>query len=196
MPETKTKPMTATERKELRRIIGARFELLDQELAQRRTAIRSKIENDLRESKAKDIAQYEAKLKEFAKEAEKLNDKADALWAEIRAAGLTTGGRTNRYSSGSNNWQYATQICTVNVARNLEVADIKTHVDRASQELFTEHGAAKLDLHKMQLQIEEELAVGALISEQAQSFLERIPQASALLPAPETVKAPALPSGG
>jgi hypothetical protein len=197
MPDTKTKPMTATERKELRRIIGARFELLDAELVQRRQAIRTKIETDLRASKAKEVATFEGKLKDLAKEAEKLNDKAEALWKDIRENGLTPATRSHRHSVGrSPSWQYANQICTINVSRSLEVANIKQHVDHASAELFAEHGAATLDLNKMQLQIEEELAVGALISAEAQSFLARIPQATAILPAPEDVTVPAITIGG
>ncbi|MGE9244472.1 hypothetical protein, partial [Escherichia coli] len=76
-------------RKELRRIISARFELLEQELATRRNAIRNRMETEMRQQKAKDIATYEAKIKELTKDAEKLNAKAEALVTEYKAHGLT-----------------------------------------------------------------------------------------------------------
>ncbi len=189
------KPMTATERKELRRIIAARFALLETELKSRRNAIKIRIENEMRDSKAKDIAAFEERIKELTTDAQALNEKSEKLFAEICKAGLTPIPLRHRNSSYKNNsWQFASDLMTINIIRKLDIANIDNNVQEATKQLLNEHGAAKLDLHKMQLQIEEELALGTIVSEEAQAFLTRIPNADKLLPSPDNIEVPALPA--
>lgn len=192
MPNPATKPMTATERKELRRIISARFELLDQELTTKKKAISANITKQLTDAKATTIAKYERKLAELAAKAQKLNDQSEALGKEIHEAGLTPRGTSAaRRSLPVSSWQFASTMTTTRVVRFLAVANIREATDTALSQLLSEHGVASLDLRRLQLNIEEDLALGTLQSQEARDFLSKIPTADKLLPPSAAVAIPA-----
>lgn len=189
MSETKQKPMTATERKELRRIIGQRFELLDQELAAKRAAVKRKVELEIQARKQERITYYEAALRDLNADAEALVKKGDDLYDAMRQEGLTTS--TQRGLRG-HRWNQAGHAVTVDIARQVGVAKLGEMTQAATAEILEQHGIAKLNLSKMQLDIEERLATSALISDQAQEFLSLIPDPAALLPKPDEVTVPAI----
>lgn len=163
--------MGQRDRQELRRILRARFEILQAQLHQRehelQATIREQIEAEfttqIREAK-KRTARLEAKVK-------KIDEEAKALALDMEEFGVTPG-----------QGRYPSKVFTYEIQSHWSPVEMEKRVDRAYRKLTQAAGLHKMDLRLSQLQLEEEIAIGALGSDEAKAFLEKIPDIDKILP--------------
>lgn len=168
-----TQLMSQRDRTELRRILNARFQLLHEQVYQREQELQRKIENEIR-------TEYEAQVKAAQKKADKLQAKLEKLQAEaeeieteMAAQGVVPGhgGRRSGYP-----------LFTYTLQTEWQPSDLAAKIKRAYSEITEAAGYHKIDLRLQQLQLEEELAIGALGSDEARQFLGKVPTIDTLLP--------------
>lgn len=177
--------MTSRDRNELRRILRARFELLNRQLSVREQEIRAEIAEVIREEHKQAVKAGKKKIAKLQEKAAKLEAEGKALQDELEDAGVGPSGTSRR--NGGYYGHY--NILDVSVNDNLEPIDLQTKIQDAYSKLIAQAGLHKLDLGLQQLELEEELAIGALGSEEAKSFLGKIPSLETLLPKSTDVKA-------
>lgn len=168
--------MTQRDRTELRRILKARFNLLSQQLSQREQELRAEIAEQIRE-------QYKTEIKAASKDISKL--KAEAFKLEAKAKEV----QDKLADKGIGISRYNYNILDISIREDLEPLDLNSQIERAYQKLRTEAGLHKMDLGLAQLQLEEELAIGALSSDEAKDFLGKVPSIDTLLPSNVNIKA-------
>lgn len=168
-----TKLMSQRDRQELRRILRARFELLHAQVYQREQELQRRIEAEIR-------TEHEAQMKAAQKKAERLQAKAEKLLAEaeeieteMAAQGVVPGygGRRSGYP-----------LFTYTIQSEWQPVDLQGKIKRAYSEITEAAGYHKIDLRLQELQLEEELAIGALGSDEAKQFLNKVPTIDTLLP--------------
>lgn len=166
-----TKLMSQRDRAELRRILKARFQLLHQQLHQREREVSNHLENQIRKEHEKAVKQAEKKTLALRKKAEKLAQEARELQAEMKDLGIRP--ETKRYNTELFEW---------NIADGWAPVDLSKKVQAAYKKVAEQAGLHKVDLHLQQLQLEEELAISALGSDEAKNFLSKVPDIDKLLP--------------
>lgn len=172
--------MTSKDRTELRRILKARFELLNKQLSVREQELRTQIAEEIRKDHAKAVKDGQKKIAKLVEKAQKLEAEATTLQQELENSGVGPRGyRRHDYS----------QLMSINWDDRLEPIDITEKINIAYQKLVAAAGLHKLDLGLKQLELEEELAIGALGSDEAKSFLGKIPSLNTLIPPNVDVKA-------
>lgn len=166
-----TKLMSQRDRTELRRILNARFQLLHEQIHQRQheleNQIRTQIESDFTEA----VKLAKKKMDKLRAKGDKLEQEAQEIAEEVLQLGIVP-------TSGS----YAVKPLNVTMAEEWKPKDLNKRVKEALAQITTAAGLHKLDLRLEQLRLEEELAIGALGSDEAKNFLERVPTLDKLLP--------------
>jgi small-conductance mechanosensitive channel len=176
--------MTQRDRTELRRILNARFQLLHQQLHQRQNEVQNSIEKELRKAHEEAIKKAQKRTAALEKKVAKLHVEAKAIAAEMRELGIQPG--SGRYSEE--------KLFTYTFNSDWSPIDLNRKINEAYKKVTEQAGLHKIDLRLKQLQLEEELAIGALGSDEARAFLERVPDIDKLLPMNGNV-AKALESG-
>ena len=167
-----TNLMSQRDRAELRRILKARFQLLHQQLHQREREVSNHLENQIRKEHEKAVKQAEKKTLALRKKAEKLAQEARDLQVEMKGLGI-------RPETGRG---YNTELFEWNFADGWAPIDLSKKVQAAYKKVAEQAGLHKVDLHLQQLQLEEELAISALGSDEAKNFLSKVPDIDKLLP--------------
>lgn len=175
MPDQKI--MSQKDRQELRRILKARYEILHQQLAQRQQEVQNSLAEKIREEHEAAILKAIQKTNAFEKRLSKIAEEAKALTTEMRALGVVPGnGRSYRgYADPETFLSYSLETAW-------SPKDLQEKVNQAYSKITEQAGLHKLDLRMQQLELEEELAIGALGSEEAKTFLDKIPNLDKLLP--------------
>lgn len=200
--------MPQKDRIELRRIMKARFEILSEQLGQRENEIRNQIKADIEsefassvkeaqkrarvfETRAvkidRKVAEFKAKIEE---EAALLKSEAAEFQAEMKEKGVqpTGDGYYHREAVlpavlvNDDRWYDGERFITV--IKDWKPENLGKRVNDAYQAIAREAGLHKLDLRMKELELSEELAIGALSSEEAKGFLGKVPTIDNLLPAP------------
>lgn len=199
--------MSVKDRTELRRILKARFEILRSRLQTRETEVRNALKEQL-EKEHKDAIKeaerrtraLEAKRAKLLKEvdefkgkmrvkAETLRAEGDTLAEEMKDKGVVL--KTRRHYGETNarvvkvsmdNW--ASEDYFIEIQNEWTPSELAEKVNKAYQQIAEEAGLHKLDLDLRELELSEELAIGALASDEAKGFLGKIPNIDNLLPAP------------
>lgn len=172
MPEQKL--MNQKDRQELRRILKARYEILHQQLSQRQQEVQNTIEKQIREDHESAIQKAIKKTAAFEKKLAKLKDEAVELTAEMNGLGIAPGNGYGRH--------YPETFFSYSLETKWSPIDLQVKIQRAYSQVTEQAGLHKLDLRMQQLQLEEELAIGALGSDEAKEFLGKIPDLDKLLP--------------
>lgn len=170
---TTVKLMNQKDRQELRRILKARFQILHQQLHVRQQEVQRSIEEQLRSEHEAAIKEAQKKTESFRKKLEKIMDEARDLTANMEERGIVPGNGRGYYRDTFLSYSLETQWSP---------KDLNRRIQEAYNKITEQAGLHKLDLNLKQLQLEEELAIGALGSEEAQSFLGKIPNLDELLP--------------
>ncbi len=164
--------MSKTERNELRKIIKNRFNLLHGQIAQRE----NEIVNQIRE---RILAENEAKLTEWRDKIRAVNNKVDdAIKAavEVRDAAVDAGVDVSGFA-----WERGYPR---HGDFRVGVRGLDQKIYAEMQALRTGAGFEKLNLKQMEMDLDEELALGILETDDARSFLQRVPTVDTLLPLP------------
>lgn len=167
--------MTQRDRTELRRILKARFELLHKQLDIRKSELLIHLEEEIRAQYKEQVAQAKERTSELEAEAQKFAAKADALQKEMEGMGLTHS-------------HYRYEFFGYNFHTDWQPANLSQKIDEAFKKVTSKADYHKVDLYLKQLELEEELAIGALGSEEAKSFLSKIPTVDTLLPMDDNMK--------
>ena len=189
--------ITATERRELRRIIRDRFELLELQIDQRSAELREMIRERIEARYAKDLLAAEAESAVIIGQAEDLLSKASEIEEKYRERGIVPGEietYTENYKHGrrvkkrKRNYGISTDLFSFEASSGWFPAEIEEETDREFNKLMQEAGDATINLKRQRLELEEELAMDAVQSDAARSFLGRIPTVEQLLPMEDDVK--------
>lgn len=162
---------------ELRRIVRTSFELLDAALKQRKREVKAAIRSEIEKKHKTALTEVRKELKTYVDEATKLQRQAQDAVDRAKNRGI---GFSSRYTTNVIDFD--------NNLHHLEVQGLNDRVEEAYEQIAIEHGAASFDLKRDQLELERDLAIGAIEGEGAQEFLERIPSVDTLLPSPTAVK--------
>lgn len=154
--------MNSTERRDLRKLIAGRFDVLAEQFRQREKQLREQI-------RVRIIAEHAAQVEQARTIMRAASDQLAALNVAIHDP------------------QYGRKIERLDACR-ITVRNMGEAIDAELRALKNEHGSAQLNLSTMRQQLDEELLLGSVTSDEARAFLERIPTLDALLPAPETAK--------
>jgi hypothetical protein len=169
-----TKLMSQRDRGELRRILKARFELLHQQLMQRQHEVSNRIEEQIRKESESAIKEAQRKAAAIQKKAAKLEEEAAQLVADMHAKGVHPG--DGRYHHDNHT------LLQINFTERWSPIDLNKKVQAAYKKVTEQAGVHKIDLRLQQLQLEEELAISALGSDEAKAFLDKVPDIDKLLP--------------
>lgn len=207
MAESKLMPQK--DRIELRRIMRARFEILGEQLGQREQEIRTGIQAEIEAQHAASVKEAQKKARAFETKAAKIDRKvtefrakieeeaqllkaeAEEFQAEMRGKGVvpygdgyyhTRNGQMPAVVVNSDRWYDGERFFIV--AKEWRPEDLNSKVQKAYNEIAQEAGLHKLDLRMKELELSEELAIGALGSDEAKDFLTKVPTIDNLLPAP------------
>lgn len=157
--------MSATERKELRKLI-------DDEFADAQSHIydlASLAERQATEDAEKQFADKQKQLISFVNKIQSIEDKAEAdvkkVKAEMVRAGFVDQGYGNR-RPGTDNWKIKGEREAINKATAIVNSDLN---------------AAIRELQRRRRSVEKDLILGALETEDAKKFVESIPDVSAIL---------------
>lgn len=167
------KPMTQKDRSELRRILKARFELLHQQLRQRKQEVENSLEAKIRAEHEDAIKKAVKKTDAFRKKLQKIEDEARELTAEMKTLGIVPGQGRGYYSENFFSYSLETSWSPI---------DLQKKIQAAYKKIAEQAGLHTMDLNMQQLELEEELAIGALGSDEAKGFLTKIPNIDKLLP--------------
>lgn len=173
MSDTVVKPMAQKDRAELRRILKARFQLLQQQLRQRQMEVSNSIEEKLRFEHEAAIKKAQKKSAALEKKVAKLAEEASEIVTEMRDNGIQPG-EGNRYGRD--------RLFTYEVTMEWSPVDLEKKVQAAYQKITEQAGLHQIDLNLKQLELEEQLAISALGSDEAKEFLAKIPDIDNLLP--------------
>lgn len=168
------KLMNQKDRAELRRILKARYEILHQQLSQRQQEVQNTIEKRIRAEHEDAIQKALKKTTAFEKKLAKLKDEAEELTAQMIDLGIAPGNGYGRH--------YRETFFSYSLETKWSPIDLQEKIQRAYNQVTEQAGLHKLDLRMQQLQLEEELAIGALGSDEAKEFLAKIPDLDKLLP--------------
>lgn len=203
MADTKEQ-MSKTERSELRRLLKARFKLLEAEFDQRVTDIKDDI-------RARIEAQHEEAAKRYEEAAAPIFEQLDATVATLkeidrqaRREGVAPGKSVlqDEYvvvknTRGHPHYKldddgapimrkrkrsFEDTIITVSTARRFVPINLENAVQTAFAKFARETGYAGVSLEREKLQLEEKLVMSAITSDEAQGFIDELPDADKLLP--------------
>jgi CRISPR/Cas system-associated exonuclease Cas4 (RecB family) len=170
-----TKLMSQRDRTELRRILRARFELLHQQLMQRQHEVNNRLEEQIRKESEAAIKEAQRKAEVIHKKAQKLEAEAKQLALDMKAKGVQPG--NGQYAGDT----YSTFL-TFSFTERWSPINLHKKVQQAYKKVTEQAGVHKVDLRLQQLQLEEELAISALASDEAKDFLSKVPDIDKLLP--------------
>lgn len=181
--------ITATERNELRKVVKGRFELLGKRLRRRKTDLEAQIRQDVIDATRDEAEAWEKKL---AKESAKVTKAENTLIAaqkersnlleEAKRAGFAAKKLTSytQYDERGNPIKGLTG--------ELIPIDLNDKIRVEMEKIQSEARLAEEDLGLRQLELMEELAVGAVTSQSAIEFMGRIPDVDDVLPLPEVYR--------
>lgn len=202
------KVMPQKDRIELRRIMKARFEILAEQLGQRENEIRTKIKSDLEAEHKAVVKEAERKARALEAKAAKLDRKVVEFRAKVEEEAIALAAEAEAIQSDladkgvqpiNNGHYYREEVPPmlavnadrwydgqrfVTVIKQFQPIDLNKKVTAAYNVIAQEAGLHKLDLRMKELELSEELAIGALGSEEAKGFLAKVPTIDNLLPAP------------
>ena len=174
--------MTATERKEIRRLVDERFDLLDQQARTHEQHIANTIEENLMEQAQDVIKDAEKETEELAKELEQLfsehERKLEAInekWVAIRRKYEERGLKSDynpryRLTDGGELNYIEWEPKGISQVIKLEMAKLRA-----------ERGDATLNLATIKNEMLTDLTLGAVVSDEGRNFLDRIPKIETLL---------------
>lgn len=156
------KPMTSTERREIRRIMEKEFDLLQSELQTESERVRHAMREEVK-AKFKPLEkQAQAAAARLKKEAEKVEEKLNALVGEYADKGVKPSSSTKVSVSIADKW--------VPIGLN----DALSNVDQQVRLQLAEAIAA---LKRQQVDFDKQLSLNAIRSAEAQEFVAAIPKA-------------------
>ena len=197
--------MSQRERDDLRRLMKADFKRLRGQVAVREQELKDAIrEQIIAESKA-NIAKGRRKLEAFRRKVDKLHEDAKVAWAELEELGVVPSqSYTNEeYDRKTDDYHTVTRHSTapiygvgdeyrrngiiqnvgpLSVPSEVVPIDIDKQVDAAFKKIAKEAGFAKINLDRQEGELERELILGGLQSDEAQEFFNKIPKAEELVP--------------
>lgn len=164
--------MRPSERTELRRVIKARFELLQEDLTHRQRIVWAAIEDRVKEGHKKEIDAENAQLKKFQDKAAKLRIEITDWMGTLHAKGL----------------QVHYPRVTIELPDHVMLRNEHQLVNDELKRLNIDGKAAKINLSRMELEILETLALDALETDEARAFFDALPTAKQLLPVPADIE--------
>lgn len=192
----------SSERTALTRILNNRFDLLEQDIEQRRDEIallvRDRMQDDAREA----IRRAEESLQPFVQEARDLERRVQAHIKEIAHRDEVAPGRYHeRYESyevvrsGKKltkkklvfHGYIEKKPIKVDILDEWTPVDLEKKINDAVRKLQAESGAGKLNLRKMRAELEEKILLGQIETDEARELLGQIPDVDAVLPPLEEV---------
>jgi hypothetical protein len=180
---TESKGISQRERQELRRIVKARFEVIQQGLHQRKQEASRQIRERIEAEHTEAIKGAQKEIAEFAERTDLLKAEAKKLQSALREKGVEPA--VDYYRSRR---QPAPSFLTLEVEQEWRPINIDAKVDKELEALMEASGLATLNLRIRELELIEEITVGAIESEQARVILDRIPKLDELIPLPEGSK--------
>lgn len=159
--------ITKTERAELRSVVRQQFRVLKDEVAQRQAELEAQIDWEVADA----WGERDARFAELRRQVEQITDEAnDKLRALLKDHPERDALSVQRFAPAS-------------ISRFAD--DQHRHKLRAAarSDLQARVGAAMVKLGRQEADLQRQLAVGALESDEAQSFLSAIPSVSELVPA-------------
>jgi hypothetical protein len=171
--------MTATERKEIRRLVEERFDLLDQQVQTQERHIANIIEENIEEAAKSRLDEAQAKTEALA---QRLHAAFDALeealvplraeWQDLVASYEDIEPDVNRYFTIDDESDFD----------NIEwsVKNVRQQVRKQLDKLKAEKGDATLALSTAKNEMLTDLTLGAVVSDEGRAFLDRIPKVETL----------------
>lgn len=182
-------PLSKSDRMELRRIVKARFEMLREQLAQRATELNSIVKETIEDEAKADLKKAEQESKKLINECKALAKKVASFETTMNAKGITTGHGT-WHSPESEMNSFVERFLT-----GWAPADLSERTSKTVAKIKNQHGVQGLNLRSQELNLLEDLSMDALQSEEAKTFLAKIPEIDTLLPLPEKDARKALVAG-
>lgn len=175
--------ITKREADDLRRVVKARFEVLHDQVAQRRTEIKNRVEDTI-------VAEHAAKVKRVQDRIDKLREKVEAFNAEVDAEvkaiskSAPKGGdisvTCDRYNPDSVVIDGVIRASQLTVG----IASLASKVQQRTQEIIEAAGLASLNLRHREIEFLEKLTLGSIETKDAQEFFDSLPVVDEYLPLP------------
>lgn len=184
--------MNKSERVEVRRIVKGRFELLRDQLSARAREVSGVIRRQIE-------GEYKEPLNEAKKRSDNLRRRLKSVVEDTIALhhDMETKGIKAPYSLVEGRKEMGREIESIigYYLKEWKPVGLDAMVNDRLDQIKAQHGYANLNLRSEEISILEDLAVGSLVSDEAQTFLERVPKVDDFLPLPEGVKLKALGTG-
>lgn len=183
----KGKFMTQPERNSLVRVIRERFKVFRRHAKQTRDQLRIEIFERIQDENARKVEAAQKDMAKIEERAKKLVEDAKAVVVKHRANGLELGGAQVedkwRWTGDGKQQESFKDITTwkserpisVTVTNNWVVKGVDRQVEREYKKLEREYGLGELAMAQTEQELVEEVILGGVQSDEAQSFLGRVP---------------------
>lgn len=178
--------ITKREADDLRRVVKARFEVLHDQVHQRRTEIANRVEETIEADYKPEIDAVEAKLEVVRKKMRKLNAEAKALIADVEANHPNVSLVRARYSNPDN--VYVMEIGDAKAV----IPNLSAEVAKRTNMITEAAGLATLNLRHTEVGFLEKLTLGTIETADAQAFFDSLPVVDQYLPLPSVKEIKAL----
>lgn len=186
---TPVKPMAQTERRALAKIIDARFKVLQSELDTRREQIEDATRDRLIQEAQDACAEAKRRMQPLIDRARELEDDIRTFVDECRAELGVEPGEVQTYNEFVTVSKTRRVIktsqhkpITVSVSSAFAPLNIESRINAELRRLLTERNQGGRSLDYVRLDLHEELLLGAVQSDAAKAFLDRIPALDSILP--------------
>lgn len=176
------KVLNQRERAELRRIAKARFDIIRTGLYQREQEVSEQIRKRLTEEHKATIKKAKHRMSEIEKKLKALQMEARQVVADMEEEGV---GLDRRYHYRNDS------VMTYTITNAWAPVDLEEKVQEELNTIKQQSGLANLNLQLQELEIMEEITVGAIQSDEGRELLAKIPKLDSLMPLPNGDK-PAL----
>lgn len=192
-------PMAQTERRALAKIIDARFKSLQSELDTRREQIEDATRDRLITEAEEACREAKRRTEEFVVRARELEDDLRAFIVEMGEELGVEPGSVQTYREYTPNPKNQgrrvirtspSSLVNVTISNEWAPKNIESRINDELRRLLHERKQGGRSVETMRIDLQEELLIGAVKSEEAKSFLERVPKLDTLLPPPEPAVLP------
>lgn len=178
--QVEEKPMTATERKALEKLIDGDFDALDRDLQQMAVEARAKAEEDVRESFAPRSQMVVDAQEELNTLTDEYNDDTNTLQRRFRDDKFAL---IARWKEQDVIWQDKKSNYGAGAVEGFTFDGLDDAITNSNRQVNAELSNARRVLEKERTKAQREVLLGGLVSSQARALIEGIPSATALFAA-------------
>lgn len=170
--------ITKREADDLRRVVKARFEVLHDQVRQRETEIRNRVQETIVAEHQPEIDAVTAKLNAFRKKMVKLNAEAKVLLDTIKDEHPTVSVQRGRYADEGSKFLVAIDEAAA------QIPNLGVEVGKRTAAITEAAGLASLNLRHTEVGFLEKLTLGTIETADAQAFFDSLPVVDQYLPLP------------